>query len=411
MKCLVLAAGEGVRLRPLTANTPKSLLTVAGKPFLEHLLHSLRTTGIRDVTLLVGWREERVREYFSDGKKFGVRLDYLEQEERLGTAHTIGMACGIFDSDFLCLNSDIVLSPKDLRQLLLFQKKNRCTTMSLANVSPDDVGRYGVVETEGNKVKSIAEKPKKSQSILVNAGAYVLKPEIFEAIERTEKSPRGEYEITSSLQMLADRGNVRAYLLKEQWIDISYPWDLLAANEVLLKDLRKEVRGNVDRYATIVGQVKVGKGTKIRNGSYIQGPVFIGEDCEIGPNCYIRPSTHIGDNCKIGNAVEVKNSIIMSRTHIPHLNYIGDSVIGEDCNFGAGTKIANLRLDETGITVTTLKGERHSTGRRKFGAIIGDSVKTGINCSIDVGSIIGEESFIGPGAVVQGTVAPRSRIH
>ena len=153
------------------------------------------------------------------------------------------------------------------------------------------------------------------------------------------------------------------------------------------------------------GSISVGKGTVIRSGSYIVGPAFIGEDCEIGPNCYIRPSTSIGDRCHIGTAVEVKNSIIMGNSKIPHHNYIGDSIIGENCNFGAGTKVANLRLDGKSIEVGGL-----DTGRRKLGAIVGDGVQTGINSCLNVGCSIGNDSIIGPGVVARGVIRPGARI-
>jgi len=160
----------------------------------------------------------------------------------------------------------------------------------------------------------------------------------------------------------------------------------------------------------LTGPVQIGSGTKVLTGAHIQGPVIIGKDCEIGPNCRIRPSTFIGDRCKIGNGSEIKNSIFMDGSRAPHINYVGDSVLGERVNLGAGTKIANLRLDERNITVT-LKGKTVDTGLRKLGAIIGDDVKVGINASIDAGTIIGEETYVGMGAVVRGTIAPRSRIH
>jgi bifunctional UDP-N-acetylglucosamine pyrophosphorylase/glucosamine-1-phosphate N-acetyltransferase len=133
--------------------------------------------------------------------------------------------------------------------------------------------------------------------------------------------------------------------------------------------------------------------------------VIIGRSCEIGPNCYIRPCTAIGDNCHIGAAVEVKNSIIMRGSKIPHLNYVGDSIIGENCNLGAGTKIANLKLDKQNIKVNDV-----DTKRRKLGAIIGDSVETGINASINVGTTIGNNTQIGPGALAHGIILPRSKI-
>jgi len=161
----------------------------------------------------------------------------------------------------------------------------------------------------------------------------------------------------------------------------------------------------VEENVVIKGKVSIGKGTVVRSGAYIVGPVIIGQDCDIGPNCFIRPSTSIGNNCHIGNAVEVKNSIVMNGSKIPHHNYVGDSVIGEKCNLGAGTMIANLRLDKGDITVANI-----DTRRRKLGAIIGDGVETGINTTINVGSVIGSNTFIGPGAIVSGVVLPDSRL-
>jgi bifunctional UDP-N-acetylglucosamine pyrophosphorylase/glucosamine-1-phosphate N-acetyltransferase len=155
--------------------------------------------------------------------------------------------------------------------------------------------------------------------------------------------------------------------------------------------------------------VLVEEGAEVRRGAYIEGPTIVGEGAVIGPNCYIRPSTSIGPKAKVGNACEVKNSILMADAHVPHQNYVGDSILGERCNLGAGTKVANLRLDEAPIKVM-FRGIEVDTGLRKLGVIMGDGVKVGINASIDAGTIIGEETFVGPSAHVRGNIAPRSRI-
>lgn len=118
----------------------------------------------------------------------------------------------------------------------------------------------------------------------------------------------------------------------------------------------------------------IGRGTIVRSGTYIQGPVYIGKNCDIGPNCYIRAYTCIYDGVSIGNAVEIKNSIIMENTNINHLSYVGDSIIGANCNFGAGTNIANLKFNDKPVKMN-VKGERVSTSRRKLGAVFGDNVK------------------------------------
>ena len=268
--------------------------------------------------------------------------------------------------------------------------------------------RYGEVHLVNGKVHSIIEKPINPAKGYINAGVYVFKPHVFDYIARTEKSPRGEYEITTTLSLMLKDTAMEAYEIHE-WNEIGYPWDMLSLNEKLMKEIRGKVEGEVEPHATLKGEVMVGQGSVIRSGAYIIGPVVIGEECEIGPNCLIRPYTTVGNHCKIGAACEVRNSLIMDGSHIPHHNYVGDSIIGRNCNLGSGTKIANLRLDEKSVHVT-VKGKSVDSRRRKLGAIIGDNVKTGINVSIDVGTTIGEGSFIGPGAVVRGSVAPYSKV-
>ena len=204
--------------------------------------------------------------------------------------------------------------------------------------------------------------------------------------------------------MTAELGLADAPL--EHWQDIGFPWHLLEANEKILMDgeeVQWEIRGEVERYVTLNGKVAIGKDTIVRNGAYIEGPVVIGDNCDIGPNCYIRAATSIGDYARIGNAAEVKNSIVMKRTHIGHLSYVGDSIIGEGCNFGAGTKVANLRHDGRTVLVE-LGGKRFDSWRRKLGAIMGDNVHTGINSMINVGATIACGSYIDPGQFIKGSM-------
>jgi bifunctional UDP-N-acetylglucosamine pyrophosphorylase/glucosamine-1-phosphate N-acetyltransferase len=230
---------------------------------------------------------------------------------------------------------------------------------------------------------------------------------IFDAIRKTKKSIRGEYELTDSLKLLLKKRKMKYIIIKV--LEMSLPWDLLDANAELMESIKMEIKGIIEKNATIKGNVAIGEGTLVMSGSYIEGPVIIGNDCKIGPNCYIRPYTYIGNDCHIGNSCEIKNSIIMDRSNAPHHNYIGDSIIGYGCNFGSGTKIANLRLDEKSIKVQHL-GKIIDTGKRKLGAIIGDKVKTGINSSINVGTIIGEGAFISYGARANGSIPPRAII-
>ncbi len=398
-KAVILAAGEGTRMRPLTFTRPKVMLSIANKPILEHLLAEMKLAGITEFFFVVGYQNDQIINYFGNGQKWGVTIHYSHQDSQMGTADALRMAQGIINDNFLMANGDIIISHRDILELSSFPGN----AMSVIEV-PDVTG-LGVIEGKDGNVVRLHEKSASPPSHLANAGLYLFTPDIFEGIRHTPRSARGEYEITDSIQWLIDNGHTVSFRKIEHWQDFSYPWDLLSANEEILAELKPQNLGNVEPNAVIHGTVSVGKGTVIKSGAYIVGPVIIGEDCDIGPNCYIRPCTAIGNHCHIGASVEVKNSIILSGSKIPHLNYVGDSIIGENCNLGAGTKIANLRLDKKNVFI-----DGKDTLRRKLGAILGDNVETGINASINVGTLIGNNAFIGPGSLAHGVIAPKSRV-
>ena len=180
-----------------------------------------------------------------------------------------------------------------------------------------------------------------------------------------------------------------------------YPWDLLEITQLLAGNIEvNDIQGSISCRAEIEGKIILGKNSRLLPGVYIEGNCVIGENCKIGPNCYLRGNTFIGDNCHIGQAVEVKNCIIGNRTSLGHLSYAGDSVIGSRVNFGAGTIIANLRHDGKNHR-SMVNGSLVDTGRRKFGAVIGDDVHTGIHTAIYCGRKIAAGSETAPGTVVK----------
>lgn len=397
MKAVILAAGEGTRLRPLTLTRPKQIFPLVGKPLLEHTLIALKKTGIQEVLMVVGYLKEKVISTLGNGEKLGIKIVYVEQKQFLGTAHAAGLAEKFIDNEpFLLINGDVITKETTYQGLKNKFEEER-TDAILAVTQAQEPSKYGIIQTEEDKVTKIIEKPAKtSPSDSVNAGIYLFTPQIFEAIRQTGKSQRGEYEITDSIQILINQGkNVGTYKITSYWFDIGHPWDLLDANQTLMKEAELKIEGEKEQGVTIIPPVHIGKNTIIRSGTYLRGPVYIGEECDIGPNCYIREYTNIGNRCHVGNACEIKNSIVLDETKIAHLSYVGDSIIGENVNLGAGTITANLRLDEKSI-VTPVKGEKVNTGRRKLGAIIGDNVKTGIGTTIMPGVKIGPNSLIGP---------------
>lgn len=414
MKAVVLAAGLGTRMRPLTFTKPKFLLPVAGRPALDHTFILLKNAGIDKVAVVVSYGKEQIIERYGDGSKFGLKLEYLHQKELLGTANAVSMAEDFVGEDhFLVMNGDTLVDQESLNALLKRHKEvgsNKNFGGIMATIEVDEPEQFGIVFLKGEKVSEVVEKPKRIKSRLANAGVYIFDPAIFHAIKRTKLSKRGEYELTASIQILIGENKAVYTSPLKLWADIGRPWDLLVANEYFLRGQRGEIHGKVEVGANVGDNVYVGEGSQIRSGSYILGPTYIGRDCDIGPNCFIRPCTSIGDDVRIGNAVEVKNSIVMDHTNIGHLSYVGDSVIGSNCNLGAGTTLANLRLDEKPVRME-VGGKVVSSGRRKLGTIIADNVKTGINCTINVGVKIGPDSAIGPGAVIYRDVPPNVMIY
>ena len=398
MRAFILAAGEGTRMWPLTDTRPKPLIPLGDKTILENVLDAVVDAGVDSIGILVGYGWKRIEERI--GREYrGVKVDYVLQEERLGTGHAMLHAEKFPDERFLILNGDIYFQADILKKVL--ESEN-----AVVGVMKEDASSYGLLVGDG-RLEEIREKVPGSSG-LVNAGIYIFTREIFDYIRRVNLSPRGEIEFTDAVNAFAKDHDVRIIKHDGWWLDIGYPWHLLDAARIYLDNLECEIRGEVEDDVHIHGKVCVGEDTRILSGTYIEGPVYIGKGCKIGPNAYIRPYTILGDNCHVGMS-EVKASIVMNGSKIPHFNYVGDSVIGENCNLGAGTKVANLRLDERSIMVP-VKGRLVNTGRRKLGVIMGDNVHTGINVSIDVGTMIGSGSFIGPGARVKGVVLSGSRV-
>ncbi len=400
-KAVILAAGDSTRMLPLSANQPKHLLPVAGKPLIFHTLEALQDAGITEVLIIYGYHKDKLSQSIGSQDWGKMTVSYVHQEERKGTAHAAGYARAFVGEDSsILMNGDIMLGPGSFEGLISYHKKGGYDlTLSVRPV--DDPSAYGVVAVEEGKAIELIEKPTKDQMVsnLVNAGLYIVSKSLMDAIAKTKASPRGEYEITDSIGMLIEKGNVGGYSLPSWWLDIGKPWDLLEANKMILSQTQAKIEGTIEEGAVIKGETIIRKGAIIKTGAYIEGPALIGENAIIGPNCYIRAYTSIGKNVKIGNAVEIKNCIIMDDTNIGHLSYVGDSVIGRGCNFGAGTITANLRHDNGDVSVT-VKGKRVSSGRRKLGVIIGDNVKTGIGTSIAPGVILHQGARTGIGVIV-----------
>jgi UDP-N-acetylglucosamine diphosphorylase/glucosamine-1-phosphate N-acetyltransferase len=411
MKAVILAAGEGVRLQPVTSTRPKHMIKVAGKPILERCMDALKTAGISEAVVVTHYMSDAIRQYFGEGEAVGLRVEYVEQEAVLGTGNAVAAVESSVDSDFVLVYGDLLFDSSVAKLVIdLFEAEKPSAVMAVVPVEKPE--SYGVVELENDKaVKRIVEKPAAGEapSNLANAGLYAFSKEVFDALRQVKASVRGEWELTDALSLLAKRGKavLAAQISKDDWVDIGRPWDLLEANSWALRRMEHAVYGTVEDGAHLVGPVTVAETARIRSGAYIEGPAFIDAGSDVGPNCFIRACTSIGRNVRVGNACEVKNSIIMDWTHVGHLSYVGDSILCEHCNLGAGTITANYRLDADTVKMM-VKDKLVDSGRRKLGAILGDNVKTGINALLMPGVKIGADSWVGPNFMVERDLPPNT---
>lgn len=318
------------------------------------------------------------------------------QEEPRGTADAVACAMEGITEDFAVVFGDIVFGQDDIKKAYeRFQEVKKEGVDALATgIRIEDPTKYGVFSTTAESIATeVIEKPKPEEvksGMLANAGFFIFPEKMKTYIQSVQPSLRGELELTDAIKALIKNDRVYVHPLEGKWFDIGYPWMLLEANQHILENEADQFQqlGTIENGVTIHGKVHVAQTARIRSGTYIEGPAYFDEGADIGPNTYIRGASYFGKDSRVGNACEVKNSIIYAGTHAAHLSYIGDSILGEKCNLGAGTITANLRHDNKPVKVTVKNG-RISSGRRKLGVIMGDNVKTGIGVSILPGVKIG----------------------
>lgn len=390
-QAVVLAAGEGERLRPFTASKPKVMIKVANKPILQYVVEALERNGIRRIIFVVGYKKEKIMDYFEDGKALGVEIDYVFQKHLLGTGDALKQAEDKTDERFLVLSGDNVIEEDTLSdsELLGVSENENAILIKVHK----DVSKYGVVLVKNGLVKDIIEKPGEEISNLVNTGIYAFEKGIYEFLEE---------ELTSGLLSMIRRGKrVKACETHGAWLDAVYPWNILSLNDIVLKENPAKVEGKIERGVTIDGRVTIGKNSVIRANSYVKGPVIIGENCEIGPNACIFPSTSIGTDVTIGAFTEIKNSVLTDMVKIGSFSSIQDSIFDMG-SYAEGGFIA--RSEEAEIEIG---GEHH---RVKVGAMVGECCEMGSNVIAHPGTIIGNRCRIKSMKELSGKIPDGSRV-
>jgi len=330
MKALVLAAGKGTRLRPLTNTVPKHLLPVGNKPILFHVLDYITEAGIRDIGIVVSPDSAPfIKEAVGSEQRWDASIAYILQVEPKGLAHAVKAAEDFLgDSPFLMLLGDNLVQDGVTGLLDDFRASNSDASIVLKEV--DDPRAFGVAEVDSSgKVTRMVEKPQEPQSNLAIIGVYLLTPQIHKAIAEIKPSWRGELEITDAIQRLLEMGkDIRSHLLRGWWLDIGSNEGLLKANRVVLAELPEfDVRGEVDPQSSVTGPVQIGERTTLEN-SRVEGPALIGADCRI-TDSLIRPFTNIRRGTTIERS-SLEQSLILDNCRISGIACLADSISGRN---------------------------------------------------------------------------------
>ncbi|MFN3691671.1 MAG: glucose-1-phosphate thymidylyltransferase [Fervidobacterium sp.] len=331
MKAIILCAGKGTRLRPLTYTMAKHLIPIANKPVILYTIEKIKSAGINQIGIIVSpENKEDFEKNLGDGSKYGVEITYILQSEPKGLAHAVLMAKDFLgDEDFMMYLGDNLIMD-DIRPFVKeFEEKKELSALIM--ISPvNDPSRFGIAILDGSRIVKTVEKPKEPPSNLAIIGLYLFRKDIFEGIKNIKPSWRGEFEITDAIDwLIQNRGTVEGHIVYGWWKDTGKPEDLIEANHKILDDIIEEfkVEGNVEASSVIQGRVSIGESTEVVN-SVVRGPVIIGKNCTIS-NAYIGPYTSIGDGVLIENC-EIENSIVMDEVRISNFSVrIDSSLIGK----------------------------------------------------------------------------------
>lgn len=400
MKALILTGGAGRNLAPFSLTRPKAMLVVAGGALMRRILTHLREVGVTDVTVVIGQHGEKVTTTFHDGESLGMRIAYVEQERSGGIADAILQARGRFipGEYFILVYGDVVTAANPFHQALQSFNSFKAPIAAVCLPGPP-TGRYGNVYLDGTRITKIVEKPGAAGlGNYVLAGVFVLPMEVFGLIERSG----GEME--QVFDQLVRSPGLHASIWEEGWIDVEYPWDVLAANRLVMDTWESAqisrhavIEGNV----TFTGPVRVERGSVIKAGAVLAGPCYIGRNCYVGNNVLVRSYSSLGAASSIGYGVELKNCVLFGNSKIGRLSFVGDSVIGENVDIGSGTMTINENMDRTTVTVG-VRGQPVDSGLAKLGAFIGDDVKVGAGNTLAVGTVLPPGARVAHHATVSG---------
>ncbi|MEW5955679.1 MAG: NDP-sugar synthase [Candidatus Micrarchaeota archaeon] len=379
---VILAAGHGKRLWPISESTCKPMARVLEKPVVEWIVSGVLPHANK-LVLVIGQKKEQVVERFRS-KPYADKIKFVEQPEQKGTGHAVLQAENAVESDsFVVVNGDNFFTPSVFPLVA-----NECAKGGWFAVTPRvaDRSRYGAYAVENGFVKKVMEKTEKGPG-LININLFHAPKSFFELLKQLKPSVRGELEVTDALQQFFSQEKVRAVELKGYFNDIGAYWDYLDANAYACQEIMPaKILGTVEDGAHVNAKLFLGKGSVIKGGALVEGNCFIGENCVVGRGAELRGNTVVESNCTIG-AAEVNSSVIMRNSRVADGVEMGFSVLCEDVHVDKNSKLACKRPD--GKTVTAkLNGTELDSHRAELGSVIGRGVHLGESSRIAAGALV-----------------------
>jgi NDP-sugar pyrophosphorylase family protein len=411
IKVVLMCGGIGKRMSPLTID--KALLQFLGKPLILHQLNSAKEAGINQFIVITNPENNADVQAAVSGMK-DAEIDFAIQKQPLGMADAVLTASELIkECPFILVSSNDLFEPSAYRKLLdeYEQSQDYAVYISARQVQSYFPGGYLVVNKHDD-INHIIEKPPrgKEPSNLINIVLHLhAQPEkLLHYLSSTSSTADDIYERALD-KMISDGQKIKAVPYNGYWKAIKYPWHILETMDYFYQQLTRYIspKARVSEKATIEGNVIIEANARVLEGAVVRGPSYIGRNTVIGNGALVRDS-FIGNDCVIGYSTETKHSYI-GNTCWFHSNYIGDSVIEDDCSFGAGAVTANFRLDEATIKVR-VGNDKVDTGTDKLGAFIGRGCRIGIHASLMPGVRIGAHSFIGANIYLNEDVAANNKV-
>lgn len=408
-QAVILAGGEGKRIHPLGINKPKSMFELMGKPLIQLVVENLCEAGITDLIVVRGPGQDQIQDHLGDGGRLGAKIQYTIQQKPVGQANAIQTAEKLITNPFFVLNANDIFESRLLKDVLARAQESRAN-LALVGRQVTEPWRFGVMRFDSSgKLVGVIEKPAAGQepSDIAVVGVYYFSPDIFQCIRDT---PAGETDdqLERAYQLLIDRGQATHVEYDGLFESYKYPWNLLTINDLLLgykiKGKSIDPSAQISERAVIADNVVIGAKVRVFENAVIRGPAYIGAGSIIGNNALVWGGCSLGPGCVVGYGSEIKHSVF-GRIVWTHRTYVGDSIVSDNCSFGAGTITANYRFDEAHVPVN-VKGERTSSGTDKLGVIMAEGCRTGSNSVLMPGVKIGPNSIVGPGVTLLDDLPP-----